>query len=71
MKCRYLGNSALRVSENSLGIKQLSKHILYCIFCKPAVTSVIISASHMKQIIENAGASDWQLIPEDVEYLDN
>jgi aryl-alcohol dehydrogenase-like predicted oxidoreductase len=51
--------------------KTIAQTAINWLLCKPAVTSVIIGASHIQQLSENAGASDWQLIPDDVEYLDN
>ncbi len=37
---------------------------------KSAISSVITGARNIRQLRENAGASGWQLTPDDVEYLD-
>ncbi len=51
--------------------KTIAQTALNWLLCKPAITSVIVGASQIQQLKENAGASEWKLIPEDVEYLDN
>jgi aryl-alcohol dehydrogenase-like predicted oxidoreductase len=51
--------------------KTVAQTALNWILCRPAITSVIIGASHIEQLKENVGATDWQLTPDDVEYLDN
>ena len=51
--------------------KSIAQTAINWLLCRPAVTSVIIGASHIQQLIENTGGSDWQLMPEDVEYLDD
>jgi len=51
--------------------KTIAQTALNWLLCRPAITSVIIGASHIEQLTENAGASDWQLTSDDVEYLDN
>ena len=51
--------------------KTVAQTALNWLLCRPAITSVIIGASHIQQLTENAGATDWQLTSDDVEYLDN
>jgi aryl-alcohol dehydrogenase-like predicted oxidoreductase len=51
--------------------KTIAQTALNWLLCRPAITSVIIGASQVQQLTENAGATDWQLTPDDVEYLDN
>lgn len=51
--------------------KTIAQTALNWLLCKPAITSVIVGASHIQQLKENAGASGWKLFPEDVEYLDS
>lgn len=50
--------------------KTIAQTALNWILRKPSISSVIVGASHIQQLKENAEASDWQLTPEDVEYLD-
>lgn len=50
--------------------KSIAQTALNWILRKPSISSVIVGASHIQQLKENAEASEWQLIPEDVEYLD-
>jgi len=50
--------------------KTIAQTALNWILSKPSISSVIVGASHIQQLKENAEASEWQLIPEDVEYLD-
>jgi aryl-alcohol dehydrogenase-like predicted oxidoreductase len=51
--------------------KTIAQTALNWLLCKSAITSVIIGASHIQQLKENAGASGWKLNPDDVQYLDN
>lgn len=51
--------------------KTVAQTALNWILCRPAITSVIIGASHIQQLAENAGATGWQMTSEDFEYLDN
>jgi len=59
IKFSYLGNSDLKVSEICLGVTlyQLCT-IVNCIHCRAAIKSVILSANQIKQLSENAEASD-------------
>jgi aryl-alcohol dehydrogenase-like predicted oxidoreductase len=50
--------------------KTIAQTALNWILSKPSISSVIVGSSHIQQLKENAEASEWQLIPEDVEYLD-
>jgi len=50
--------------------KTIAQTALNWILSKPSISSVIVGASHIQQLKENVEASEWQLIPEDVEYLD-
>ena len=51
--------------------KSVAQTAINWLLQRRAVSSVIIGARNAEQLIENAGASGWQLSPDDVEYLDN
>ena len=51
--------------------KTIAQTALNWLLCRPNISSVIIGARNIQQLTENAGATDWQLSPDDVEYLDN
>ena len=51
--------------------KTVAQTAINWLLSQPAITSVIIGASHIQQLEENVGASGWQLIADDVEYLNN
>lgn len=50
--------------------KTIAQTALNWILRKPSISSVIVGASNIQQLKENAKASEWQLTPEDVDYLD-
>lgn len=50
--------------------KSVTQTAINWLLRRPAVNSVIIGARNAEQLKENAGASGWQLSPDDVEYLD-
>ena len=58
-----------RISNNY--DKTVAQTALNWLLCQPAISSVIIGASHVQQLEENAGASGWKLIPDDVHFLNN
>ena len=49
--------------------KTIAQTALNWLLCQPNISSVIIGAKNMDQLIENVGATDWQLSDEDVQYL--
>ncbi len=51
--------------------KTVAQTSLNWLLCRKNITSVIIGARNIEQLTENAGASDWRLSPDDVQYLDN
>ena len=51
--------------------KTIAQTALNWLLRRTSVTSVIIGARNIQQLTENAGASEWQLTSDDVEYLDN
>lgn len=51
--------------------KTIAQTAINWLLSQPAISSVIIGASHILQLEENSGASGWQLIPDDVQFLDN
>ncbi len=51
--------------------KTVAQTALNWLLRRPAVTSVIIGATNIQQLIENIGASEWQLHSDDVECLEN
>jgi len=51
--------------------KTIAQTSLNWLLRRPNITSVIIGARNIQQLTENAGASGWELIPEDIEFLDN
>lgn len=50
--------------------KTIAQTALNWLLHKPAVTSVIIGARTIKQLTENAGATELELSPSDIDYLD-
>ncbi len=50
--------------------KTIAQTALNWLLQKPAVSSVIIGSRNLKQLTENAGATDWSLAAEDVNFLD-
>ncbi len=50
--------------------KTIAQTALNWLLCRPKISSVIIGARNIQQLIENTGATDWNLDPEDVKYLD-
>jgi aryl-alcohol dehydrogenase-like predicted oxidoreductase len=50
--------------------KTISQTALNWLLCRSNVSSVIIGAKKVDQLIENAGASGWQLTEEDIQFLD-
>lgn len=51
--------------------KTIAQTALNWLLCRPNITSVIIGARNVRQLTENAAASDWRLTPDDTQYLDN
>lgn len=49
--------------------KTVAQTAINWLLSRPAISSVIIGARNAEQLKENAGASGWQLSPDDVEYL--
>jgi len=49
--------------------KSISQTALNWLLCRPNISSVIIGARNLQQLTENAGATDWQLMPDDVRHL--
>jgi aryl-alcohol dehydrogenase-like predicted oxidoreductase len=50
--------------------KTVAQTALNWLLHRPGISSVIVGARNIRQLMDNAGASDWDLIPEDVQYLD-
>lgn len=50
--------------------KSIAQTALNWLLRRNAITSVIIGARNIQQLTENAGATDWELSPADVQYLD-
>lgn len=49
--------------------KTVAQTALNWLLCQPSISSIIIGASHVEQLEENAGASGWKLFPDDVHFL--
>jgi aryl-alcohol dehydrogenase-like predicted oxidoreductase len=49
--------------------KTIAQTALNWILNHEHISSVIIGARNVEQLVENTGASDWRLSPEDMEYL--
>jgi len=59
----------LELTGNNYG-KTVAQTALNWLLSRSNITSVIIGARNIRQLTENAAASDWKLTPEDVQYLD-
>jgi aryl-alcohol dehydrogenase-like predicted oxidoreductase len=51
--------------------KTIAQTALNWLLRRNAITSVIIGARNVQQLSENAGATEWELSPDDVQYLDS
>jgi len=51
--------------------KTITQTALNWLLRRSNVASVIIGARNIQQLTENIGATDWQLVSDDVEFLDN
>jgi aryl-alcohol dehydrogenase-like predicted oxidoreductase len=51
--------------------KTVAQTALNWLLRRPNISSIIIGARNIQQLTENAGASDWELIPDDIQYLDS